>query len=220
MQRITEEQAPAGKRRSGRSLFDPIIIGTSMGGLSALTSVLAPLPPDFPATIIVAQHLPERRESYLPELLGRHSPLPVKWAESAQRLRASTVYLVPRCTEARLTHWRMCRLFNQPSTTRVRPPIDPLFASAAQHFGPQALAVVLTGRLDDGARGAAAIRNNGGVVIAQDPRTCVAPGMPCAAIARGVVDFVLPPEAIASALVSLVMVPGTAALFGVARSAA
>jgi two-component system chemotaxis response regulator CheB len=95
---------------------------------------------------------------------------------------------------------------------------DPLFESAAFGYGERAIAVVLTGRLDDGVAGVRAVKGRGGRVIVQDASTSAAFAMPAAAIATGCVDFVLPLDYIAPALVSLVMVPGAAELFRVRLS--
>jgi two-component system chemotaxis response regulator CheB len=91
-----------------------------------------------------------------------------------------------------------------------------LFRSAAEVSGPRLIAVVLSGMRRDGAEGVQAVRRHGGRVLAQDPATAAAPEMPAAAIATGCVDFVLPPERIASALVALAMAPGAAEFLRVA----
>jgi two-component system chemotaxis response regulator CheB len=97
------------------------------------------------------------------------------------------------------------------------PAADPLFRSASRHYGRRTLGVVLSGGLFDGAAGAEAIRRAGGVVLVQDPESCVATGMPLAAIRRGRVRLVLPPASIGHAVTSLTMVPGADALLGVGR---
>jgi two-component system chemotaxis response regulator CheB len=91
-----------------------------------------------------------------------------------------------------------------------------LFRSAAEVSGPRLIGVVLSGMRRDGAQGVQAVRRHGGRVLAQDPATAAAPEMPAAAIATGCVDFVLPPERIASALVALTMAPGAAEFLRVA----
>ena len=104
------------------------------------------------------------------------------------------------------------------SLSQVKPPRhcgDTLLSSLAPVLGPAAVAVVLTGMLDDGARVVRAVKRHGGRVFVQDPATAHAPGMPSAALATGCVDFALPLHRIAQALVSLAMAPGGAELLAV-----
>jgi chemotaxis response regulator CheB len=105
------------------------------------------------------------------------------------------------------------RRLTAPFVSLARPAVDVLFASVAQHVGARAIGVVLTGLQRDGADGVRHIKRRGGRVFAHDPRTAQAPSMPRAAIQTGCVDFVLPLDALAHALVTLVSVPGTASFF-------
>ena len=197
--------------------FEVVVVASSLGGVGTLERVLSLIPADFPVPIVVVQHLSSACPSYLAEVLGYGTELRVVWAAQGERLRPRTVHLAPPDRHLRVGPHSACVLSDEHRVNWARPAADPLFESAAAYFGARALAVVLTGRLDDGAAGALAVRRAGGVVIAQDPVTCAAAGMPLAAIRRGAVDFVLPPVVIAHALVSLVTVPGAPALFGVAR---
>lgn len=194
-----------------------MVIASSLGGPLALRQILAALPGDFPVPILVAQHLSARIPSSLREMLSRETRLRVEWASERARLRPRTVYLAQAGRHLSMTPERTARLFDGPRVSFARPAADLLFSSAAEGFGRRTLGLVLTGRLEDGAAGAVAIREAGGVVIVQDPHTCRAPGMPQAVIRRGAANFVLPLEKIACALISLVMVPGARALFGVER---
>jgi two-component system chemotaxis response regulator CheB len=212
--------------RDSAAGFDVVVVASSLGGRAALERVLAPLPADFPAPVLVVQHLSDRGPSLLPALLARRVHLAVRPALAGERLRAGTVYVAP--PGRHLVVARDCRsggeaevgLCDGPRVSFARPAADRLFASAAEAFGARTLGVVLTGRLFDGAAGAAAIRAAGGVVLAQDPATCEAPDMPRAAIRRRVVDLVLPPGALGAALIGLVMVPGVPALLGLGRRVA
>jgi two-component system chemotaxis response regulator CheB len=206
---------PPAPSRGPRAVPGVVVIAASMGGLNALGSVLAGIPSDFPAPIVVAQHQPRTGASQFAELLGRNLDVEVSWARSGTRLRAGHVYVAPPRRHLRLCNSFTCLLDDAPPEHFCRPAADPLFRSAAEHVGRGTIAVVLTGRLRDGAAGAAAVRRAGGVVIAQEPATCKAPGMPAAAIAAGAVHFVLPPTTIGAALVTLAMVPGADGLFGV-----
>ena len=195
--------------------FDVVVIAASLGGREALTRVLAPLPADFPAPIVVAQHLRADAPGYLPTLLARSTALAVRRAADGDRLEGGTVYVAPPGRHLLIDEGGRCTLSDGPRVSHARPSADLLFTSAAQAFGARTLAAVLTGRLFDGAAGAEAVRCAGGVVLVQEPATCVAPDMPCATLARGAAQFTLPPAALASALISLVAVRGGAALFGV-----
>lgn len=207
------------KRVFENAAFDIVVIASSLGGPATLRQIFSVLPPDFPAPIVVVQHLSAQSPVPLRGLLAR-SRLPVEWASEGGRLRAGTIYLAPPDRHVRVMRSCSFRLCDGPRVSFARPSADPLFASVAQSFGARTLGVVLGGRLCDGTAGAAEIRRAGGVVLAQDPQTCVAPSMPQSALRSGAVDFVLPPDRIAHALVSLVMVPGARALFGVQRLSA
>ena len=195
-------------------LFEVVVVATSLGGRSALAELLAPLPPDFPVPVMVVQHVDPRSPSLLPELLARHTMLVVKQAEDGERLSAATVYVAPPGRHLLVSAERRCVLSDAPPVWFARPAADPLFRSAAEMFGARTLAVILTGKLCDGADGAVAIRNAGGVVLAQDPATCRAPGMPRAALERGGAHLSLPLARLGPALSALVSVRGAPALFG------
>jgi two-component system, chemotaxis family, protein-glutamate methylesterase/glutaminase len=197
--------------------FDLVVVAASLGGRAALSEVLAPLAGDFPIPILVVQHIGASR-SELPKLLARDLRLAVRHPADGERLRARTVYVAPPDRHLLVAANGTCRLSDAPRVHFARPAADPLFASAAQAVGARAMGVVLSGRLSDGAAGAVALREVGGVVLAQAPETCRAPGMPLAVIRARAADFVLPPAALGAALVSLVTVPGVPALFGVARA--
>lgn len=200
--------------------FDVVVIATSLGGREALEALLAPLATDFPAPVVVVQHMDAHSPSHLAELLARRTGLAVKFAESGEPLRASTVYVATPGRHLVIGPDRCCVLSDDPAVRFSRPSADPLFESAADVFGERTLGVILTGRLSDGTVGAEAIRRAGGVMLAQDPATCRAPEMPQAAIRQGLVHLTLPPAALGAALSALVAVPGARALFGLETRAA
>jgi two-component system chemotaxis response regulator CheB len=182
--------------------------------------LLEPLRADFPAPIVVVQHLDAHAPSYLPELLARRTRLAVKSAGNGDALCASTVYIAAPGRHLVIGPDRRCLLSDEPPVRFSRPSADPLFGSAADVFGRRTLGVILTGRLTDGTIGAGAIRRAGGVVLAQEPATCRAPEMPEAAIQQGLVHVVLPPASLGAALSVLVCVRGARALFGLDSRAA
>lgn len=187
-----------------QSAFDVIGIAASMGGLRALTHLVASLPDDFPAAIVIVQHLYPQGESFLPQILHRHTVLTVKHAVAGELLRAGTIYVAQPNWHLALTATGIFALTQTDRINFVRPSADCLFESLAQYYGPRAIAVVLTGRGRDGANGIKAVQQQGGTTIAQDALTADFSGMPSAAIETHAVKFILPLQQIAETLVKLV----------------
>ena len=197
--------------------FDVIAVAASFGGLKALSQLLAALPADFPAPIIVVQHLSSRFGSRLAEILDGRTPLRVGWAEHGACLCPGTVSVAPPGRHVLLIPTFTLALSDGPRVAFSRPAADVLFRSIAAVSKDRAIGVVLTGYGHDGAAGAQAIKGAGGRIIVQDLATSEANAMPAATINTRSVDFVLPLERIAPALVSLCTVPGAAGLFYVPR---
>ncbi|NAZ88279.1 chemotaxis protein CheB [Kineococcus indalonis] len=190
-----------------RPAFDAVVLAASFGGLEALTAVLGALPAGFPVPVAVVQHrAPE--SDLLPALLRARTALPVHAAD-AQELadgafaRPGVHVLPPRPASAGERGGR----------APVPHQADELMGALAQRHGARTCAVVLTGRLDDGARGVRAVKRAGGWVLVQSPASARAPGMPTAAIATGCADLVLPLRALGAALVALSLAPGATGLF-------
>lgn len=212
---------PLEKRPSGFTApFDVVAVAASLGGLGALGKILSALPTRFPAPIIVVQHLSALYPSHLDELLEQRSTLPVKWAQHGELVRPGHVYLAPRDHHLVVSGHHTLHLSQAPHVNYSRPAADPLFYSIATHYCQRAIGVVLTGGGSDGALGVQAIKMNGGRVLVQDQATAEKFEMPEAAIRTGCVDFILPLATIAPTLISLVMVPGAAALLHVPRATA
>ena len=182
---------------------DIVVVGASAGGISVLQTVLAALPWDFPASTFVLVHSSQNGPRLLPEILNRSSKLPVLYAVDAAPILPARVYVAPGGPRHMLLDRGKVRLVPAPRENRNRPSIDALFRSAAYAYGSQVVGVVLTGNLDDGAAGLAAIKARGGLGIAQDPDEAFAPSMPTSAIESTKIDFVLPAEEIGSKLVQL-----------------
>jgi two-component system chemotaxis response regulator CheB len=185
--------------------FDVVAFASSAGGLGALSEVLSALPEDFPAAIAVVQHLDPRHRSLMAKILSGRTPLAVKEAEEADRLRPGTVYIAPPDKHLLINSGGTISLTQSEMVHFVRPSADLLFESVAASYKDRVIAVVLTGSGSDGKMGVKAIKKMGGTVIAQDEATSEFFGMPGAAIQSGNVDFVLPLKEIASALVTLVV---------------
>jgi len=205
---------------ANRPPFDLVVVAASYGGLAALAKVLESLPGWFSIPIAIVQHLGPAPSSYLAPILNEAGPLAVDWAHEGDLLEAGRVYVAPPGRHLLVDLAHKCVLSDAARVNYSRPAADPLFQSAATSFGARVVAVVLTGRLHDAAAGAAAVRKAGGLVIAQSPRTCVAPGMPCAAIDGGSVNFVVDVGTISAMLVSLSLLPRAGAPIGARRAIA
>jgi two-component system, chemotaxis family, protein-glutamate methylesterase/glutaminase len=204
---------------AGFAAFDAVAIASSLGGPEALCTLLKALPPSFPAAILVVQHLGRLAEVFR-RRLEEVSPLPVQFAEQRVPIEPGKVYVAPPDQHFLVGADRTAIINREPKVKFCRPAAEILFTSVSASYRERALGVVLTGCNTDASIGAQSIKWMGGRVLAQDPSTCRAPGMPQAAIRTGAVDFVLPVPHIAAALVSLVMVPGVADYLQVKRSAA
>jgi two-component system, chemotaxis family, protein-glutamate methylesterase/glutaminase len=185
------------------SPFDIVAVAASAGGLTALSRLLAGLPRQFPAAVVVLQHLDPRHRSLMAEILGRRIALPVKQAAASDRLENGKVYIAPPNKHLLVNRDGSLSLTETELVHFVRPSADLLFESVAASYRDRAIAVVLTGTGSDGAMGVRAIKKMGGTVIAQD-ESAEFFGMPQAAIETGVVDFTLPLVEIPSALLTLV----------------
>ena len=187
------------------SAFDVVAIAASAGGLNAINVVLSSLPSAFPATIVVVQHLDPRHRSLMAEILARNTALRVKQAENGETMLPSTVYIAPPDRHLLVNSDGTLALSQSELVHFLRPSADLLFESVAASHKERAIAVVLTGTGSDGSMGVQAIKKMGGTVICQDVETAEFTGMPLAALQSKCVDFSLPLDKIAAALVTLVM---------------
>lgn len=184
--------------------FDIVAIVSSAGGLAAVRHILEHLPDDFPASIVIVQHLDPRHRSLMADILSRHTQLAVKEAEEGDRLIPGRVALAPPDRHLLVNPDRSLSLSQSELVHFLRPSGDLLFESVAASYRDRAIAVVLTGTGSDGSMGVRGIKKMGGTVIVQDPENAEFSGMPEAAIATQLVDFVLPLTDIAGALNTLV----------------
>jgi two-component system chemotaxis response regulator CheB len=203
-----ENRSPIGQE-SAKGVFDIIALAASAGGLKALSHVLAALPAAFPASIVVVQHLDPRHRSLMADILSRRTALQVKQAEDGGRLTPGMAYIAPPNRHLLVNPDGTLSLSQSELVHFVRPSADLLFESVAASFKDRVIAVVLSGTGSDGSMGVRAIKKMGGIVIVQDEESSEFFGMPGAAVQTGCVDFVLPLDEIATALVTLVT-PGDA----------
>ena len=178
-----------------------MVIGSSAGGIEALSRVVAGLPADFPAPIVIAQHLDPRRPSHLHEILARHATLPVRVVEDCEALEDGVICVVP---SNRLVEMNSGELRLSAATPgSPAPSIDVLLESAASAFGEGLIAVILTGSGSDGAAGARHVKEAGGVVVIENPETAMFPSMP-GSIAASLVDATADLDSIGPVLCDLI----------------
>jgi two-component system chemotaxis response regulator CheB len=163
---------------------DAIVIGGSAGALDALSTLLPALPVDCAVPVVVVVHLPPTRPSRLAAVLEMRAAIPVKEAEDKEPVAAGRVYVAPPGYHLLIERAGTFALSLDAHLNFSRPAIDVLFESAAEAYGGALAGVLLTGASEDGARGLAAIAENGGIAVVQSPLSAVARQMPEAAIAR------------------------------------
>ena len=169
-----------------------IAVGSSWGGLKALSRVLDTLPGAVEAPIVVAQHRsPDSVDSGLRDLLARHTTRVVRDAEDKDPLEPCHVYLAPPDYHL-LVQRGSFALSTDARVQFARPSIDVLFESAAHAYGRGVIGIILTGANEDGAAGLAVVKQRGGVAVIQDPRGAAKRTMPDAAIAATAADAILP----------------------------
>jgi two-component system chemotaxis response regulator CheB len=182
-----------GMTRSPIPARDIVVIGASTGGVEALRLLIAGLPSGFPAAVLIVMHI-GNQNSILPSLLARTSTLPVRQARHGDLVEAGRILVAPpdmHLTVSREGAEIRVVLARTAKENYTRPAIDPLFRAAAVAFGARAIGVVLTGAMDDGTAGLAAIKACGGSAVVQDPGEALAPEMPLSAIDNVDVDHVV-----------------------------
>ncbi|MFY9823855.1 MAG: chemotaxis protein CheB [Thermoanaerobaculia bacterium] len=185
---------------------DVIVLGASAGGVQALCRVIERLPPDLPAAVFVVLHLTPHGRSMLPAILERSGSLPALHPPDGEVIRPGRIYVAPPDHHLTIADGHV-HLSRNARENGHRPAIDVLFRTAARSYGPRVVGVVLTGNLDDGTAGLAAIKKCGGVAVVQDPEDADYPSMPESAIANVAVDHVLPLAEIGPRLEELLRQP-------------
>jgi two-component system chemotaxis response regulator CheB len=204
--RATGQTSPVRPPALAAAGFPVIAIAASEGGLKALSVVLGALPADFPAAIAIVMHLSPDHKSILAEILHRRTQLEVKQAHTGDILCRSGVFIAPPNHHLFVVKGGRLKLSSSAAEKvhYARPSAEPLFASVADVYKKEAIAVVLTGGDGDGSFGVQIIKEHGGKVIAQDRPTSENFSMPETSIQTGVVDFILPLDKIAPKLMELV----------------
>jgi len=168
-----------------------VVVGTSLGGLTALTTLLKKLPKGFSAPVAIVQHRTKATDDALLRLLAAQSPVPVVEPDDKDPLEPGQVYVAPADYHLLIERESFALSTGLPRNF-ARPSIDVLFESAADAFGSEVTGVVLTGSNHDGAAGSRYIKARGGCILVEEPASAHCGTMPSAAIAATAVDAVLP----------------------------
>jgi two-component system chemotaxis response regulator CheB len=205
---LTKVSFMAAELSSGCSRHDVITIGGSAGSFDVIREILRALPNDLPAAVLIATHLGPGVS--LASIIDGASAMDVRTAVTGDPLKNGQVYVAVADAHL-LLHDHHVLVRRGPRENLARPAIDPLFRSAGCAMGPRVIGVLLSGGLNDGAAGLAAIKTCGGVTVVQDPQDAAVPSMPQSAMRTVEVDHCVPARELASLLIRLVQQPRGAA---------
>lgn len=177
-----------------------VVIGTSAGGVTALSTLVEGLPADLDAAVFIVMHIPPERGSQLHEILAKRTALPVSSARDGEPIQAGRI-VVASADRHLMVELDRIRVTRGPKESRARPAVDVLFRSAAAAHGPRVIGVVLTGALDDGTAGLWAIKDRGGIALVQEPESAEHASMPDSALRHVDVDRSLPIKGMADEIV-------------------
>jgi two-component system, chemotaxis family, protein-glutamate methylesterase/glutaminase len=195
---------------AGSGAIDVVAIGVSTGGPNALATLMPRIPRDFPAPIVIVQHMPPLFTKFLADRLNAHGEVRVDEGRPGALLAPGTAWIAPgdwHMTVERSGGRVVLRTHQGPPENSCRPAVDVLFRSAVAAYGSRVLAVVLTGMGQDGLRGCEHVREAGGQVLVQDQATSVVWGMPGYVAQAGLADRVLPIDELAPEIVRRVVRP-------------
>ena len=192
---------PAAETETAPPVPMTVAIGASSGGLESLEHIFIAIPADCDLAFVVVMHFPPDGPPLLADLIRPYTSMEVLTAEDGMPLRPNTVYVPPPGRELTVSGGRL--QLHAPEKSERLHPIDRFFSSLAADRGTRALAVVLSGFGQDGSEGVKRIKEEGGIVLVQEPETAVNPAMPWNAIATGAADAVLPAEEIADKIAEI-----------------
>ena len=199
----SRQSAQAGTSSAQAPLL--IGIGASAGGLEALQQFFGYMPPNSGLSFVVIQHLSPDYKSLMADILGKHTEMAVHQAENGMSIQPDTVYLIPPKKYMTLQGNQLILSDYAPGT--LNHPIDVFFSSLAEERREHSIVVVLSGTGSDGTNGVKAVKEHGGLVIAQAPESAKFDGMPRSVINTGLADFVLSPEEIAEEILNFSATP-------------
>lgn len=162
-----------------------------MGGVEALTKLVAQFPEDLPAAIFIVIHVSPHSKGIFAQILDRSGPLMAKTAEDREAIHHGHIYVAPPDYHL-LVKQGFIRVIRGPRENRARPAIDPLFRSSAASYSSRVVGVILTGYQDDGTSGLLTVKRCGGIAVIQDPNDAIVPDMPANALENVEVDYCLP----------------------------
>ncbi|WP_235263602.1 CheB methylesterase domain-containing protein [Nitrincola sp. A-D6] len=186
-----------------RSYRRVVAIASSTGGPQALAVLLPKFPLGFPAPILIAQHISDGFAEGMAQWLNSLCPLPVKVAQEGELLQPGQIYVSPSEQHLTLTSAHRLALISRCTGDIYRPSCDQLLNSVARHCGADAIGMILTGMGRDGAAGMLAIRDAGGVTLAQDEASSVIYGMNQEAVNTGGILKLLPLDQLAAEVVDV-----------------
>jgi two-component system chemotaxis response regulator CheB len=179
-------------------------MAASTGGPGILAEILSKLPANFPAPILIVQHITPGFGTGLADWLNQQTPLQVRLARHADEPKPGQALIAPDGAHMVVNSLGLIAMSNEPPLHGLRPAADYLFHSAARVYGATAIGVILTGMGSDGAEGLQTMRQVGAHTIVQDKETCVVFGMPAVAIELGAAEQILPAKRIAAAIMALI----------------
>jgi two-component system chemotaxis response regulator CheB len=190
-------------KRNGHPKLQLVAVAASTGGPGVLAEILRQLPSDFPAPILVVQHITSGFGDGLTAWLNQQTPLDVRLARHADEPQPGQVLIAPDDYHMQVNGMGLIALSQTPPFHGLRPSANVLFHSVAQVYGATAAGVILTGMGSDGAEGLQAMRRAGARTIAQNKETCIVFGMPAVAIELDAAEQILPASKIAGALLTI-----------------
>ncbi len=182
-------------------------IGSSAGGLEAIRELVATLPADINVSYVVVQHMSPHHKSLMTELVARQTALQVKDVVDATRPEPNVIYITPPKTDIIYNNGQLRLVDPSPEIASPKPSVDRFLLSLADKHGEKSMAIILSGTGTDGAYGVQAIREAGGITIAQDTDSAKYDGMPAAAVQTGCVDLILRPQDIGTHLQKILSSP-------------
>ena len=179
-----------------------IVVGASAGGFEAIKALVAGLPKDLPAAVLIVWHMSPDVRGVLPQVLNRLDGMGAAHGFDGEKMEEGRIYVAPPDRHLLIEPGQI-RVTRGPKENRFRPAVDPLFRSAALHYGPNVIGVILSGALDDGTSGLWTVKQRGGVAVVQDPADAEFPSMPENAIRGAAPDHVVPVAEMPGLLVKL-----------------